>query len=83
MKFNITPVTKEQLKKVVKALAYSFAAGFVGTLTLQGVDFLQLAVDGTSTGTIVEIVVALIAASVIGGINAVFVYIKQLFTTAK
>jgi TRAP-type C4-dicarboxylate transport system permease small subunit len=77
----MTPITKEQATKILKALVYSFASGFVGVLALVGLDFINAAMNGQAA--IVNLVTALFGASVIGGINAVFVTIKQLLTPAE
>jgi hypothetical protein len=74
----MTPITKSQAIKILKALGYSFAAGFLGTLTLVSLDFIHAASQGTAS--IVNLTVALIGAGLVGGINASFVTIKQLFT---
>jgi hypothetical protein len=76
----MTPITKEQFNKIVKALAYSFVSGFLGTLTLVSLDFIHAASQGTTS--VINLAVALIGASIIGGINAAFVTIKQLLTPA-
>lgn len=77
----MTPITKQQAIKIIKALAYSFASGFVGALTLLGLDFINAAMNGKAA--IVNLATALLAAAVISGINAVFVTIKQLLTPAE
>jgi hypothetical protein len=77
----MTPITREQALKILKALGYSFASGFLGVLALVGLDFINAAMSGQAT--IVNLVTALLGASVIGGINAVFVTIKQLLTPAE
>lgn len=65
---SISPVTKEQWTKVLKALAYSFVSTFVATLLivpdLHSIDQRTL------------------LASMVAGVNAVLVTIKQLFTEA-
>lgn len=76
----MTPITKEQAKKILKALAYSFVSGFVGTMALVGLDFVNAAVNGQAA--IVNLTVGLIGASLVGGINAVAVTVKQLLTPA-
>lgn len=78
---HISPLSKEQAVKVLKALAYSFASGFVATIALQASDFIEAAQTGESA--IVALGVALVVAAVVGGLNAVAVYIKQLFTEPK
>jgi hypothetical protein len=77
----MSPITKKQAIKIVKALVYSFASGFVGVLALVSIDFIHAAASGQAA--IVNLVTALLAAAVIGGINAVFVTIKQLLTPAE
>lgn len=74
----MSPLSNDQWKKVVKALAYSFTSGFLATMSLMALDFIKAAQDGTST--ILQLGTALVIAAVVGGINAVMVYIKQLFT---
>ena len=75
---SISPVTREQLNKVVKATLYSFASGFVGAVTLMSGDFIRAAQEGKAG--VVNLTVALLAAAVISGLNATMVYVKQLFT---
>lgn len=77
---SISPITREQAIKILKALGYSFASGFLGTLTLMALDFIHAASSGQAK--VVDLTVALLAAAVIGGINAVAVTIKQLLTPA-
>ncbi|WP_160665199.1 hypothetical protein [Pseudarthrobacter sp. ATCC 49987] len=77
----MTPITKSQAVKILKALAYSFVSGFIGVLVLVGADFINAATTGQAT--VVNLVTALIGAAVIGGINAVFVTIKQLLTPSN
>lgn len=74
----MSPLSTLQWKKVAKALVYSFASGFVATLSLLSLDFIHAAQQGIAS--IVNLGTALIVAAAIGGINAVIVYIKQLFT---
>jgi hypothetical protein len=50
-------------------------------LALVSIDFIHAAASGQAA--IVNLVTALLAAAVIGGINAVFVTIKQLLTPAE
>ncbi|WP_427007209.1 hypothetical protein [Pseudarthrobacter sp. H2] len=76
----MSPITKQQAIKIAKALGYSFVSGFLGTLALVGLDFIHAASQGTSG--VVSFTVALIGAALVGGINAVFVTIKQLLTPA-
>lgn len=75
---EITPLSTSQWKKVVKALVYSFASGFIATLSLLSLDFINAAQQGTAS--IVNLATALVTAAAVGGVNAVVVYIKQLFT---
>jgi TRAP-type C4-dicarboxylate transport system permease small subunit len=77
----MSPLSKQQALKILKALAYSFASGFVGVLALVGLDFIHAAMNGQAA--IVNLLTALLGAAVIGGINAVFVTIKQLLTPAE
>jgi hypothetical protein len=76
----MSPITKEQATKIMKALGYSFASGFVATLALVSLDFIQAAAQGKTS--IVNLTIALIGAALVGGINAAAVTIKQLFTPA-
>lgn len=75
-----TPITKSQAIEIFKALAYSFVSGFLGTLTLVSLDFVNAAANGTAP--IMNLALALLAAGIIGGINAVLVAIKKLLTPA-
>lgn len=71
-------ISVKQWQSILKAGAYAFLSGFTGTLTLFAVDFINAAKDGTAA--INMLVYALIAGAVIGGINAVAVFFKKLFT---
>ncbi|MDR6794748.1 TRAP-type C4-dicarboxylate transport system permease small subunit [Pseudarthrobacter oxydans] len=75
-----TPITKSQAIKILKALGYSFASGFLGTLALVGLDFVNAAVSGKTA--VVNLAIGLVGAALVGGINAVFVTVKQLLTPA-
>lgn len=77
----MTPITKSQAVKILKALGYSFVSGFLGTLTLFALDFVNAAVNGTAA--ITNLALALLAAAVIGGINALLVTVKQLLTPSN
>lgn len=66
---SISPVTKDQWVKVVKALGYAFVSTFVATL-LYTPDLSQISQR------------AVISAAV-AGVNAVLVLVKQFFTEAK
>jgi hypothetical protein len=79
MKYS--PVTEVQMIKVVKAILYSFAAGFVTSLSLLSVNFLD--VVQSQTVTVNEAFYALMIGAFTGGINGVMVYVKQLFTEEK
>lgn len=70
-----TPLTNHQWQSVVKALAYSFGSGFVGGLILGATSFLQ---SGASAGT--HALTALVVAGVVGGLNTLAVFVKQLFS---
>ena len=65
---SISPVTKDQYKKVVKAAAYAFVSTFIATL-LASPDLSQI-----EQRTIISAAVA--------GVNAVLVLVKQSFTEA-
>jgi hypothetical protein len=71
-------VSINQWKSILKAIAYSFVAGFLGTLSLMALDFIKAAQAGTAS--VVDLGVALLAAAVIGGINGVAVFLKKVFT---
>jgi hypothetical protein len=77
----MTPITKEQAIKIGKALGYSFVSGFLGTLALVGLDFVNAAASGKTA--VVNLAVGLVGAALVGGINAAAVTIKQLFTPAE
>lgn len=66
---SVSPVTKEQYIKVVKAALYAFASTFIATL-LASPDLSQI-----EQRTIISAAVA--------GVNAVLVLIKQAFTEGK
>lgn len=66
---TISRVTKEQYKKVLKAVLYSFASTFIATLLANP------SLDQLNERTVV--------AAGVAGVNAVLVYIKQLFTEAQ
>ena len=73
-----TPLNHNQVKKVLKALVYAFFSGFTGTLALFATDFIKAAQGGeTAVNTLAY---ALVAGAVVGGINSVAVFAKQLFT---
>lgn len=71
-------VSINQWKSILKAIAYSFFAGFTGTLSLMALDFIKAAQDG-QTAT-VNLAVALLTGAFIGGINGVAVFLKKVFT---
>lgn len=73
-----TYVSINQWRSVVKSLLYSFFAGFTGTVTLMALDFIKAAQDGQTA--VVNLGTALVVAGFIGGINAVAVFLKKLFT---
>lgn len=75
---QISPITKKQWTKVAKALGYSFVSGFVASIALMAGDFITAAQAGTAA--VNSLVYALVAGGVVGGINAVLVTVKQLFT---
>jgi TRAP-type C4-dicarboxylate transport system permease small subunit len=77
----MSPITKSQAQKILKALVYSFISGFLATLALVGLDFVNAAISGKAA--VVNLAIGLIGASLVGGINAVAVTIKQLFTPAE
>jgi len=66
---SISPITKQQWLKVVKAVGYAFVSTFVFTL-LANPDLSEI-----SQRTIISAGVA--------GVNAVLVTIKQLFTVSE
>ena len=66
---SISPITKQQWLKVVKAVGYAFVSTFVFTL-LANPDLSEI-----SQRTIISAGVA--------GVNAVLVVIKQLFTVSE
>lgn len=66
---SISPITKQQWLKVVKAVGYAFVSTFVFTL-LANPDLSEI-----SQRTIISAGVA--------GVNAVLVTIKQLFTASE
>jgi branched-subunit amino acid ABC-type transport system permease component len=72
----MTPITLNQWKEVAKALVYSFSSGFVATLALLLTNILTTnsAMDG-------KILISLLIAASVGGLNALAVTLKKLFTT--
>lgn len=75
MNLEISPITSDQWRKVTRALAYSFGSGFVGGFTLAITGALTTHSDiGSATLT------AFAVAGVVGGLNAIAVTVKQLFT---
>lgn len=66
---KISPVTKDQWVKVLKALGYAFVSTFVATL---------LVVPDLS-----QIDQRTLLAALVSGVNAVLVLGKQLFTEGK
>lgn len=68
---------KTNVGKTLKALGYSFCSGFLGVTGLMALDFIHAAQTGT--GSVVNLTVALICAGVVGGINAVVVFIEKTF----
>lgn len=78
---KVSYISTDQWKAIFKAVAYAFASGFTGTLTLFAADFINAAQQGTAAINV--LVYSLIAGAVFGGINGVFVFIKKLFTTPE
>lgn len=63
---NISPVTKSQWQKVLKALGYAFVSTFVTTLLI--------------VPDLTQIDQRAIVSAAVAGVNAVLVLVKQLFT---
>jgi hypothetical protein len=82
MSLQISPITKEQASKIVKALYYSAASGFTAGFVLVLGGVLPGVLDGTTTlqGAFVA---ALVTGGVVGALNSLAVTIKQLFTPAE
>lgn len=64
-----------QWEKTAKALAYSFASGFIGGLILTASNYLQ-----SGQPTDVKFLHSLVIASITGGVNGLLVFLKQLFS---
>ncbi len=75
MNLEPTPITPRQWRKVLKALYYSFASGF-STGFILGVS--GVLGGGVSFGK--SLAFAGLIGGVVGGLNALAVTIKQLFT---
>lgn len=73
---KLSPVTKDQMKKVVKALVYSFVSGSLASFALLSVGFMTIST--TNPSEINNAFYALIVGSGVGGINAALVYLKKL-----
>lgn len=75
-------LSNDQWFKVLKALAYSFGSGFVGGFTIATTGLLSTI--GTSGITFSKAtLIALVVAGVVGGLNTLAVFIKQLFTPTE
>ncbi len=77
---QITPITKSQRKKILKALYYSFSSGFVGGFVLAFTGVLSNIQNGVAVEFGSSLVVALIVGGVVGALNSLAVTIKQLLT---
>lgn len=80
---QVSKITYEQWIKVAKALAYSFGAGFMGgfILTLTGV--LTTVANGGALNVNGALAIAVVTGGIVGGLNALAVTVKQLFTPAQ
>lgn len=82
MNLQPSPITGSQWRKVVKSLYYSFTAGFVGGFVLALTGALSALLQHSGNAAIgASLVIALVTGGVIGGLNALAVTVKQLFTT--
>ncbi len=66
---SVSPVTKEQYKKVVKAAAYAFVSTFIATLL--------------ASPDVTHIEQRTLISAAVAGVNAVLVLIKQAFTVSE
>ena len=71
---QISYVSDKHWRQVLKALAYAFASGFTGTLTLFAADFIKAAQGGQAAVNV--LLYALVAGAVVGGINGAAVFLK-------
>lgn len=75
----ITAITADQAKSILKAIVYSFGAGFVASFTLQSADLITAVQSGH--GALAHLLVSVIVAAVVGGINGIAFTIEKLLTT--
>ena len=78
---HVSPLTKGQVTKIIKALIYSFVSGFAGSFTLITIDVLTAVQGGYDA--VSALLTSLLVGAVVAGINAVLVTVKQLFTEEK
>jgi len=76
---NPTPVSNEQWKKVLKALAYASASGFIGGILMS----LMTAMQSGGVNTDSAFLFSILTAGVVGGVNGLLVYVKQVFTVPE
>lgn len=76
---NPTPVSNEQWKKVVKALVYASVSGFLGGVLMS----LMAAMQNGGVNTDSAFLFSLLTAGVVGGVNGLLVYVKQIFTVPE
>ena len=76
---TITPITQNQFKSIVKAIMYSFVAGFSGSLILQATDLINAVHQGKAA--VVHLLTSVVVGAVVGGINGVAFAVEKLLTT--
>lgn len=75
---QVTPVTKTQAHSILKAVLYSFSAGFSGSLVLQATDLINALHNGKSA--LVHLLTSIVIGAVVGGFNGVFFTVEKLLT---
>jgi hypothetical protein len=78
-----SPLSNDQWLKVLKAAAYSFGSGFVGGFVLALSGLLTSIVNGGTISLSTAAVIAVVLAGVVGGLNTLAVFLKQLYTEPK
>lgn len=76
----MTPITPGQWRKVLKALYYSFASGFIVGLTTSLTGVMTNFANGSAINLGKSLLMGLIIAGLVSGVNTALVTIKQLFT---
>lgn len=80
MQLQPSPITDNQWQKVLKAMAYSFGSGFVVGLATAVTGLLTVVTNGGQLNLSASVGMGLLIGGLVGGVNAVAVTIKQVFT---